>query len=333
MMALTRDALLQKGVWFNEGAPFDEKCMKTGFISGGNALRLAEDLDNEKWHSVGQRLEVAWQRANGLGAHSVLLSSELLLGPLSSGNRLSRFTECLNAAGFSDAAFLLFLRDPVDHLISLYKHRAKRGTSGNMQEWSTSGYQLPEHLSGFRAQLDSSGINLSVRRYVRLPGALEKMFFEDWLGIYAPKAEVPRTVNASLTLSELFMIRQMAERKPELVKPLYNALTNVSGQQKAHDCALEAHARAIASGTVAVHAEEWAAWNKRLPKDEQLEIPDTPTEIPEPPPELVLSEQQMGAICELISEATTLEFIIRNFWRSRLRPALGRLKYTLLGPS
>ena len=41
-------------------------------------------------------------------------------------------------------------------------------------------------------------------------------------------------------------------------------------------------ARSLRS-TVAAHAEEWAAWNERLAKDEQLTIPDAPERMPKPP--------------------------------------------------
>jgi len=324
--ALARDKLLQSGVWFEEGAPFDEKCMKSGRISGGNALRMAEEVGRDEWCSVKKRLMAARERASDLGASSVLISSELLLRPLSESNRLSRFIDVLRATGFSDVRFLLILRDPADQLLSLYKHRAKGGSAGEIAKWCGSGYQVPQELAGFRHQVDSSDMELTVRRYERSPGGLDRILFEDWLGIPPPQLELPATVNPSLTLSELILIRQVAKRKPEMVEPLYAALAEVPHDKKARGQALEAYARAVASRTVAAHAEEWAAWNDCLPKDEQLAVPDGPEHLSNRPNELELSERQMQAIGELLSEAATLRFMTHLVWRSRLRPILARIK-------
>lgn len=332
-LALARDSLLRKGVWFAKGAPFDEKCMKSGRISGGNALRMAEEVAHEDWDSVKRRLTEARTQATDFGATSVLLSSELLLRPLSLDGRLSRYLDVLYAAGFSDVNFLLVLRHPADQLLSLYKHRAKGGTAGSLAQWCESGYQVPQELSGFRHQSDRAEVNLMVRRYERSPGALDTIFFDDWLGLPPPRVELPATVNPSLTLSELILIRQMAEQKPEMVESLYTALIKVPNAQKARARTLEAYARKVASRTVAAHVEDWAAWNERLPEAEKLTIPDAPDAIPDRPDELELGERQMQAISELLGKAATPGFIARLFWRSRLRPALGRIKRTMWRPS
>jgi hypothetical protein len=333
VLALARDRLLQRGLWFAEGAPFDEKCMKSGRISGGNALRMAEEIGRDEWDSVRVRLNAARDRASDFDASGVVISSELLLRPLSTDGRLSTYVDVLHASGFSEVKFLLVLRHPADQLLSLYKHRAKVGTAGDLSQWCECGYQVPEELAGFRCQVDSSDVNLTVRRYERSPGKLDRILFEDWLGIPTPQVELPATVNPSLTLSELLLIRQMAKRKTEMVEPLYAALAEIPQDEKARGRAQETYARAIASQTVAAHAEEWAAWNERLPESEKLTVPDAPDAIPACPHELALSERQMLAISELLGKAATPEFIAKLFWRSQLRPALGRIKRTISGSS
>lgn len=330
-LALARDGLLQRSVWFAEGAPFDEKCMKSGRISGGNALRMAEEVGRDEWNSVKRRLTAAREQGSDLGVSSVLISSELLLQPLSVDGRLARYCDALRAAGFTDVRFLIVLRDPADQLISLYKHRAKGGTAGDLKQWCESGYQVPQELAGFRRQIDGSDVELTVRRYERSPGTLDRIFFDDWLGIPPPRVELPAAVNPSLTLPELVLIRKMAERKPEMVEPLYSTLVEVPKEQKARGRKLEAYARTIASRTVSDHAEEWAAWNKRLPKDEPLTIPNVPETILDRPSELELSERQMEAISELLGKAATPGFIARMAWRSRVRPMLGRLRNKVRG--
>lgn len=80
-LALGRDQLLRSGLWFAYGASFDEESMKSGRISGGNALKTAEDMERDDWSSATRRLASARQEASGRGVSGVLISSELLLRP------------------------------------------------------------------------------------------------------------------------------------------------------------------------------------------------------------------------------------------------------------
>ncbi|MFM9817504.1 UNVERIFIED_CONTAM: hypothetical protein K0B97_06165 [Spiribacter pallidus] len=259
----------------------------------------------------------------------MLLTSEHLLPALSKSKRLEAFEAAAEKAGFAATHYLVILRDPSAQCLSLYKHRAKRGTAGEIADWVENGYRLPEELRGFREQAEKLGITPTLRGYTREPGGLEKRFFEDWLGVPTPAVDMPATVNPSLTLSELILIKQMAERRPALVEPLYDALLAIDPAQKVQGSALEAHAKAVATAAVAAHADEWAAWNHLLPADQALPIPAPPTEIPPRPRELGLTDRQMAALAAVIDEAASSRFVARLIWRSRIRPVLSRLKQGL----
>lgn len=328
-LALARDQLLRSGVWFEIGAPFDEKCMKSGRISGGNALKMAEEIEQNDWGSVKKRLLAARQRAKDLGATSVLISSELLLRPLSVDGRLSRYVDVLRSADFPDVSFLLMLRKPADQLLSLYKHRAKRGTAGDLAQWCDSGYQVPQELAGFRLQAKRLDIDLEVRGYSRESGELAQRFFADWLGVPVPAVELPSTVNPSLSLSELEFIRRLAEIRVALVGTLYGALVVIDSNEKVQGKALDDYAKAVAAHTVARHADEWRAWNRMLPSDEQFEIPAPISLMPPRPTEIGFSETQLAAVAQVLARSATPRFIAGLFWRHRLRPMLGRLKRTM----
>jgi hypothetical protein len=217
------------------------------------------------------------------------------------------------------------LRDPLSQCLSLYKHRAKRGTAGDIQSWVADGYNIAEQLSSFREQIEFNDVALYVGKYIRGSEALERLFFEDWLEIKRPRIELTATVNPSLTMSELALIREMAQIRSDLTLPLYESLLAVPSDQKIKDGALAHHAREVAADAVAAHANEWQAWNALLPQDEQLEIPELPDVVIEPPTELEFSEAQLEAISALFARAATPEFVLETFWRSRLRPELGRL--------
>ena len=331
-LALARSQLLAQKICFTQGAPFDELCMSTGRISGGNALRLADDIDKENWVMVSRRLDAARQEAASRQAEVVLISSELLLAPLAQHHRLSRFMVALEEAGFSTVEFLLVLRDPVDQLISLYKHRAKSGTAGDIVEWCASGYQVPDELAGFRRQVDSSGAKLVVRRYSREPGGLDQIFFRDWLQIPVPELEMPDSVNPSLAFSELALIRQLAVSRGDLVPHLYDALAAVPKSAKPRNAGVEAHAKAVAVETVSQYADEWALWNARLPEHEQIITPESLTAVPPCPDEFGFGEEQLRAVSRLLATSTTFSFVVRQFWRSRLRPILGRIRRLVAKP-
>jgi len=183
----------------------------------------------------------------------------------------------------------------------------------------------------FREQADTLGISLTVRSYSRTPGMLERRFFEDWLGVPVPNVAMPSAVNPSLTLSELALIRQMAQTRPALVESLYSALIDIPTEDKVQGEAMERYSRAVAAAAVARHRDEWQAWNERLPGGEQLVIPDAPDEIPPRPQELGFSEVQLAAIAAVLGRAATPGFVAGLAWRQGLRPRLGRLKRAVLG--
>ena len=305
--------------------------MKEAKVSGGNALALSELLTSGEWAASRQWLydAISQSRRNGCGA--TLISSELLLAPLANEDRFGCLLQGLKAAEVSKISMLLTLREPVEQLLSLYKHRAKGGTTGRIHDWVEDGYQLPQHMKSLRKQVKESDIELCVRGYTRRPGGLENMFFHDWLGLDPfPEAE-DAEVNPSLTLSELELIRRMNDRRSDLVHFLRDHLATVPRKTKIQGNALVTHARAVAANSVWQHREEWARWNEILPEDERLTIPESGTEIPEWPDELEFSQNQVDALAEFMAESTRLRFLVRVFWRGKVRPLLGRVRRRLMG--
>jgi hypothetical protein len=213
---------------------------------------------------------------------------------------------------------------------SLYKHRAKRGTAGDIATWCESGYTLPMELETFRRQAEASVINLTVRGYSREPGVLEHRFFEDWLGLPTPVVDMPPSINPSLTLSELELLRLLAERRPSLVIPLYDRLLAMDPKRKVQGRELEAYARAIAERAVAAHRDEWAHWNALLPASEQLVIPQPEGELPPEPREITYSKTQMEALVGFVAESVEPRFLSKLLWAAKVRPLLAGVKRVIL---
>ncbi len=321
-----RDLLGQNGIVFPHGTPHDERCMRDGQISAGNGRVLASWLKADDWDAVSRWVGQVVLHARQNNGRRLLISSEHLLAPLAQEDRLIRLTETLKSAGVSTVSLLLILRDPVGQLISLYKHRAKGGTAGGIEDWVNDGYRLPYELHALHQQVAKCDAELVARAYRRQSSTLESVFFADWLGLGESLDAGTIEVNPSLALSELELIRRMAARKPALVPFLYRYLAAVPADHKSQSSALDAHAQAVAEAVTWQHRDEWQRWNERLPEGEALQIPEQAPEIPEWPKELGFSSLQLDALARFMAESTKLRFLARVFWASRLRPGLANVK-------
>jgi len=307
--------------------------MRAGQISAGNARDLADLIRRARWQALEEWLEVRLTAARQRGCGRMLLSSEWLLGALALPGRLAGLETHSQRCGVDVVDMLLILRAPVDQLISHYKHRAKSGQVSDIASWAEQHYLLPGRLAGLRSQLDQAEATLTVRAYSKQKGALATLFFQDWLGIAPPPIDADPTVNPSLSFSELTLIRKLRGFDPGLVPHLYNSLLGVDASSKAEDSLRGNHARRVAGDIVARYSEEWAHWYARLPEAERFPAFE-PTGAAAPAPDAFLfSETQMAAVTRLLADAATPGFILRKFWRARLRPSLARIRRGFFGRS
>ena len=330
LCARSRVALAEAGIHFPVGTPYDEDCMLAGRISAGNTLHLTKHIGNGHWAAAEKWLRRAADAARALDCDRVLLSSEWLVEALAPDERMVELTRRLKQMDGYSVEFLLVLREPVGQLISLYKHRAKRGTTGSIDSWVEHGYDLPCRLSGIRRQVEAGGVPLVVRGYGKESGALELVFFKDWLGMPVPDGSSNIRVNPSLSLSELVLLRKLHAFHPGLVPYLYARLLEIPLDKKLEGSEMTAHARQVAVQTVARHADEWARWNEMLPPEERFALPELE---PQPGPEpdgLELSAEQLAAVMRLLSDALRFRLRMQVLWTWRLRPVLARVKAVLL---
>lgn len=303
--------------------------MLAGRISGGNARVLANTIWQQRWDAVEQTLSQAADSARSQGCERVLLSSEWLLGALANDGQLSQLASRIARPNAGSVELFLLLRDPVEQLVSHYRHRAKSGRAGSLEEWAASQYLLPRRLAVIRRQLDESSVGLIVRAYGKHSGALGRVFFQEWLGASEPEVTSDSLINPSLTLSELVLLRKLRDAHAGLVPYLYDALVAVESNLKTEGKALGEFARNVAINAVAGHAAEWRHWNAMLPEAERFVIPEP---VPDPgsePDTVEFSEAQMAAMMRLLADAATPRFVMRFFWAWRLRPVLSRAKWSI----
>lgn len=131
--ARSRQALRSQGIFFPAGAADDEARMLAGRISGGNARVLANTIWQQRWDAVEQTLSQAADSARSQGCERVLLSSEWLLGALANDGQLSQLASRIARLNAGSVELFLLLRDPVEQLVSHYRHRAKSGRAGSLR--------------------------------------------------------------------------------------------------------------------------------------------------------------------------------------------------------
>ena len=304
--------------------------MLAGRISAGNTLHLAKHIRNADWQAAEQWLHRAGDEARAVGCDRVLLSSEWLLEALAPADRMVELTRRLKKLDGASVEFLLVLREPVGQLISLYKHRAKRGTAGSIDAWVEHGYDLPRRLSGIRRQIEAENVPLVVRGYGKESGALERVFFSDWLKVAVPAGSSNLRVNPSLSLSELVLLRKLDACHPGLVPYLYDRLIEIPLDKKLEGSDMTEHARQVAVQTVARDADEWAYWNGLLAAEERFPLPEAGPQPGPEPDALELSAEQLSVVMHLLSDALGFRLRMQVLWSWRLRPVLARIKRAVL---
>ena len=320
-----RQLLESAAIWFPEGIPRHEKRMREGLVSAGNGFSILQRACHGDHDGVLAELIRHREAAETRSCAAVFLSSELLLPYCAAKDGWQRLFEKSRKAGFDSVSTLVILRDPEDQLVSLYKHRARSGTTGRLDTWVREGYHLAEDLASLREQANAEKVELIARGYTRQPGGLESIFFDNWLNAPSPPPATESEVNPSLALSELELLRRMTARRPEVVPFLRERLSAVPRTHKVQGRALEAYARAMAKQAAWQHREEWQRWNEILPEGERLNIPERAPEIPEYPEELGFSGRQLDALAAFMADTATLRFWARLVWRARIRPMLGRV--------
>ena len=107
----------------------------------------------------------------------------------------------------ADLNVLLYLRDPVDHVVSFYHQRVKNGYTGTLGD-RMANYSIPQKVIKVLSILKAAGAKVTVLNYSRHRDTLLNTM-ETWLSIPAGtlKTPVETRVNRSLTNAEVELQR------------------------------------------------------------------------------------------------------------------------------
>lgn len=300
--------------------------IQKGTVSPGNAQELAGYIRDLEWAKVSSWLMARVEEAQKKGCAGLLLSNELLFAALSGAGAIDQFQTAAAKAGIKESSGLLMIRDPIEQALSLYKHRAKSGSAGEIEEWLARGYFLPKQLSEFLGQIEQSNIQLHLRRYNKESESIEAMFFHDWLGVETLPIRIENLVNPSLSLSELAVIRHVVATRPEDQPAFYSRFLAVPRAKKALDSDIEKLAAMKVESYLTRFSDVWQALNERLSSDGGIVIPRARGCIQECEVDYAFSETQIRVLSEAHSETLKL----RHWLNSRIRPRIGKLLRRIL---
>jgi hypothetical protein len=326
--ALNREWLRRSGFHFPKAGKHERRLIR-GTISPGNAIELAELVGANTWDRVERWLAERITEAKRLSCGNLLLSHELLFSSLGQKEVVKRLNERLERLGVSHAHALLFVRDPVDHAISLYKHRGKGGHIRPIEEWIRVNYPTASELEGIIGVAESGGLQLTLRKYQKNSCALLAAFFVDWLGTGHPPTCPEGLVNPSLTLSEIELLRQLADSRSGDVPLFYHNLLMVPREKKHEDSQLEDMARLTVSNYLASSNDTWQKLDQLVVKDGGLEVPEPNSSALRSNTPYSYSDAQLSAIAKSCSEARTARYNLTMLFDRYLRPSLSKVKKAL----
>lgn len=295
LLALNREKLLKRGFHYPRTDERWEKRMKSGVVSPGNSHLLSKALRTQDFNEARKLILITYDEANQKQANSVILSNELLIFALFEKNSFENIHELFLECGFSDIKYCLYIREPVDQALSLYKHRAKNGKAPHISKWIKEGHLLPDVLENFRETLEKQSDLFSLFKYQNREGYFEKTFFHDFLD-YHEQLIFPENqqVNPSLKLSELTVIKQLHTIDSRLVRPVYDTLITVPKRDKADDSLLEQNYKAIIHDELKKYGSLWDSLNAYM-QHEKLNL-NSGTEVEINEEEVRLSNKQLENI-------------------------------------
>lgn len=168
---------------------------RDGFISSGNfwprdgAVKALVDLASK---GSGKKLLISSEALfNSFGGQNMILM-----------NKITALSDERNV--------LLFVRSPVEHAISVYQQRIKRGGYTSTLSEYLSSYNVPVITMRVIKRLNDRGFTVTVRDYSQHKANLAGVF-ESWIGL--PRGTLPKppreVINRSLTNAELELQRAL----------------------------------------------------------------------------------------------------------------------------
>ena len=157
-------------------------------------------------------------------------------------------------------------------------------------------------LKSFLKIFRNYNVNWSFRKYEKDKNFIKKSFFEDWLQCQVPELLRQNTINASLSFSELSLIRNLSVLNSDSIPYVYKSFLEIPINLKANDTELEDFYRSIIHRIFQKDRLVIENLNEFLPEGEKLRYLDQEfrTNIPKEKT-VVLSESQLNAFLSAVN--------------------------------
>lgn len=325
LLARNRKQLIIEKIYFPKALKLENQMME-GKVSPGNGQHLFEALRDKKYTIVHKYLSGYITKAKRYNCQTVLISNELLVQAFSDKNKLNSFLKLTEELGFTKTEFLLIIRDPINQALSLYKHRAKNGNVESIQQWVTKRYHLATELEQFLINIKDKKQLCKIRKYRKDDLYMNSILFNDWLQINTPKERLIKSVNPSLTISELIFLKELYKKNKFLSKVYYKKMIDIPICKKAENKKIEEYYKSILNNQLLKFASTWLLCNKNLQDSEQLVLPiKLKNNIEFKNLNLTFSESQYKAIASILSDSLNLRFYLKLEWL-KLKSNIGFFK-------
>jgi hypothetical protein len=291
-LALSTDFLAQSGITYPDLTNSFQDA-RAGRITSGNVHTNIKPL-------IAYARDAHEQAPEG---HALLFSHEMLFGYLLQKDAPQLLGE-IQQAGF-DVRVLCFIRDPMEHAVSLYQQTVKRSGNTNSLVESLEGYAQPRKVLRVMETMQELGISIQVSNYSRHRRALLAVI-ENFLSIPRDSLKKPDfgVVNRSLTAGELALQsafnRFYGKGSHRLISdPLCNDLPDIKSEFPAlREAQLATFLKRMRGLVLPVNA--------RLPENEHYHVPRASDAIsrfrdPYDPKLLSFSHDQLEVIARELS--------------------------------
>lgn len=260
--ARNRSILQSNSIFFPES--FREKDMLAGKISPGNGNNLSRYIRRKEIDKICNILHDWIQNAESLSCSKILISDESLIHAFVIDDALQKFHECTIRFGIKSVSCFGLFRDPIDHCLSTFKHRAKKGHIQSFDYWVHNEYETMHRVKEFLSVFDSVPFKWLFRKYHKDPELLFQYFFHDWLNCSFQTAKNDIWVNPSLTLSEISIIRQAGLIDLRISQYLYSFFLKIPPDKKEIDKSLENKYKSIAFSALTKYSDLLELLNRVL---------------------------------------------------------------------
>lgn len=329
VLANNRPLLEGNAIYFPK-AGNREKDMKSGLISPGNGKDLLMALQEENLSNIISLFKAYRKEASIQKCDKILISNENLIKVLHDSNKLKLLKNCCELTKTELVSSILFIRNPIEQVISLYQHRAKNGDIDNFKEWLINDYELPLILKKFIPQLKNNNLKVQVHHYKKDSNYLIEVFFKYWLNMSSIPRWEEKVVNPSLNFSELILLSQLKKNNPNYVYFFYSKFIKIPYKQKSEEKEIKESISNFLNSYLYQFNETWLAVENILISKDGFIKPTNDNQAFKEISELTFSKEQINNYTEFLLETTTIKFKIQ-LTLFKLKNYFGKIKQHIIG--